>query len=188
VLDRRTGKPMVDVAERAVPKAVAGDSAAPTQPLSELSLMPARLTERDMWGLTPLDQLVCRIRFKSARYEGPFTPPGGGATIAFPGHDGLIGTGGIAVDQVNKLLVANTSAVPSYVAADGTARPFLGPLSLPCTRPPWGEMHLIDLKTDKHAWEQKIGSFRDMGPLGIPSMLPVAVGTISAAPWSRAAR
>jgi quinoprotein glucose dehydrogenase len=40
-------------------------------------------------------------------------------------------------------------------------------------------MHLIDLKTDKHAWGRKIGSFRDMGPLGIPSMLPLSVGTPS---------
>jgi glucose dehydrogenase len=176
VLDRRNGKPMVDTGERPVPRGPARGLSA-TQPFSELSLLPARLTEFDMWGLTPLDQLVCRIRFKQARYDGPYTPPGAGPTLQFPGRDGLIGWGGVAVDQVNKLVVANTSAIASYVEADGTARPFLGPLSVPCTRPPWGHLHLVDLKTDKHAWSQKIGTYRDSGPFGLPSMVPFSVGT-----------
>jgi membrane-bound PQQ-dependent dehydrogenase (glucose/quinate/shikimate family) len=177
VLDRRSGKPLVDIADQRVPAAAPGDRTAPSQPVSRLSLTPEPLTESRMWGLTPLDELVCRIRFKGARYEGPFTPPGGGPSIAFPGHEGVIGAGGIAVDQINKLLVANTSEIPSYVSADGTSRPFRGPLLLPCTRPPWGNLHLIDLKTDRQAWRQKIGTFRDMGPFGIPSMLPFSVGT-----------
>ena len=33
------------------------------------------LAERDMWGVTPLDQLWCRIRFRSLRYDGEATPP-----------------------------------------------------------------------------------------------------------------
>jgi membrane-bound PQQ-dependent dehydrogenase (glucose/quinate/shikimate family) len=167
VLDRRSGKAMVDVTEQPAPRGAAGDTVAGTQPISELSLLPPPLREVDMWGLTPLDQLVCRIRFKAARYEGPFTPPGGGASIAYPGHQGLIGSGGVAVDQINKLVVAPVSAIASYVSADGTARPFMGPLSLPCNEPPWGLMHLVDLKTDRHAWGLPVGSF---------SMLPLTVG------------
>ena len=33
------------------------------------------LRESDMWGMTPLDQMLCRILFKRSRYEGTLTPP-----------------------------------------------------------------------------------------------------------------
>jgi quinoprotein glucose dehydrogenase len=172
VVDRRDGKKVVDIAEARVP---AGAGSA-TQPVSKLSVGPKRLEEADMWGLTPFDQLVCRIRFRQARYDGPFTPPGETASIAFPGHDGVIGWGGVAVDQVNKLVVAQTSAVPSYVDTNGQARPFTGPLSVPCTRPPWGHLHLIDLKTDKHAWTRVVGTAQGSAPLGLFSVLPFTIG------------
>ncbi|CAM5763352.1 hypothetical protein BMIN10S_00844 [Bosea minatitlanensis] len=29
---------------------------------------PLGLTEKDMWGATPFDQLYCRIRFRQARW------------------------------------------------------------------------------------------------------------------------
>jgi quinate dehydrogenase (quinone) len=34
------------------------------------------LTEADMWGMTPFDQLACRVTFKGMRYDGLFTAPG----------------------------------------------------------------------------------------------------------------
>ncbi|MCX7078813.1 MAG: membrane-bound PQQ-dependent dehydrogenase, glucose/quinate/shikimate family, partial [Pseudomonas sp.] len=76
VLDRSTGKPIVSINEIPVPQgAVAGDHTSPTQPKSDLNFMPPPLRERDMWGVTPFDQMLCRIDFKSMRYDGPFTPP-----------------------------------------------------------------------------------------------------------------
>ena len=76
VLDRATGQPVVPVNEIPVPQgAVAGDRTSPTQPKSDLNFMPPPLKERDMWGVTPFDQMLCRIDFKSMRYDGPFTPP-----------------------------------------------------------------------------------------------------------------
>jgi quinate dehydrogenase (quinone) len=42
------------------------------------------LTESDMWGATPFDQLMCRISFKSMRYEGLFTAPGTDVSLSFP--------------------------------------------------------------------------------------------------------
>lgn len=41
------------------------------------------LTESDMWGATPFDQLMCRINFKSMRYEGLFTAPGTDVSLSF---------------------------------------------------------------------------------------------------------
>ncbi len=84
VLDRESGTPLTDFAELPVPTG-AGLAFSATQPHSEISFVPEPLTEKDMWGFTPLDQLVCRIQFQRARYEGPFTPPGSQPTITFPG-------------------------------------------------------------------------------------------------------
>jgi quinoprotein glucose dehydrogenase len=114
VLDRRNGHPVFPVTERPVPGGgPAGDRLSPTQPFSAISLLPPRLREADMWGVTPLDQLVCRIRFRQSRYEGIFTPwtldrP----DIEYPGSLGVVDWGGVAIDEARKLLIANTSAVP----------------------------------------------------------------------------
>jgi membrane-bound PQQ-dependent dehydrogenase (glucose/quinate/shikimate family) len=112
VLDRRTGAPLTAVEERAVPASdLPGERAAPTQPFSvgmpDFAGPP--LTERDMWGLTPFDQLYCRVRFKEARYQGPFTPPRLGRTIRYPGELGGIDWGSVSVDARRGVLVVNSN-------------------------------------------------------------------------------
>ncbi|MDN5595627.1 MAG: membrane-bound PQQ-dependent dehydrogenase, glucose/quinate/shikimate family, partial [Pseudomonas sp.] len=98
VLDRATGQPVVPVNEIPVPQgAVAGDRTSPTQPKSDLNFMPPPLKERDMWGVTPFDQMLCRIDFKSMRYDGPFTPPSRQGSIVYPGNFGVFDWGGISV-------------------------------------------------------------------------------------------
>lgn len=99
VLDRRTGTPVHPVTEVAAPQGAAeGDRTAATQPVSAISLAPPVLRERDMWGGTLLDQLVCRIAFRRLRYEGRFTPPSVGGTLVHPGNFGVFNWGSIAVD------------------------------------------------------------------------------------------
>jgi membrane-bound PQQ-dependent dehydrogenase (glucose/quinate/shikimate family) len=78
VLDRRTGKPLTEVVEKPVPQGGAEDPArlSKTQPFSVGMpafdgldpSTPLGLTEKDMWGATPFDQLYCRIRFRQARW------------------------------------------------------------------------------------------------------------------------
>jgi len=88
VLDRRTGKPVTRVVERAVTNnpAAEGDRLSPTQPFSVG--MPIigndRLSERKMWGVSTFDQLYCRIMFKDSVYTGAFTPPGEKPYIEYP--------------------------------------------------------------------------------------------------------
>ena len=186
VLDRETGEPLRPTYEAATP-AGSGLPLSSTQLRSQISLLPDPLTEKDMWGVTPLDQLVCRIKFKQARYEGLFTPPGLTPTITYPGAMGTIGWGGIAIDQRSKLIIVNTNAIASYDRMvrneDGSyekqSEPFLGPLGVPCNAPPWGFLEFIDLKTNVHFWKLPIGTARDAGPLGIPSLLPIGIGTPS---------
>jgi glucose dehydrogenase len=61
-----------------------------------------------MWGLTPLDQLWCRIAFGKARYEGHFTPQGLTPVITYPGSGGGSNWGSSTVDPHRQLLIVNT--------------------------------------------------------------------------------
>ena len=114
VLDRRTGQLIVPAPERPVPQGAApGDHVAPTQPFSALTFRPEeKLTGADMWGATIFDQLACRILFHQLRYEGTFTPPSLQGTLVFPGNLGMFEWGGIAVDPVRQIAIANPIAIP----------------------------------------------------------------------------
>lgn len=104
VLDRRTGTPVHPVTEVPVPQGAAGgDRTAPTQPVSAISFAPPPLTEARMWGGTMFDQMLCRIAFRSMRYEGRYTPPTLQGTIVDPGNFGVFNWGSIAVDPVRGL-------------------------------------------------------------------------------------
>ena len=118
MLDRRTGVPIAEVTEKPVPQdGVPGERLSPTQPYSTglPSLSPVDLTEAQMWGATPFDQLACRIVFRQSHYEGQFTPPSTKSTIVFPAFDGIIDWHGASIDPVRKLLVANTSYIPFMI-------------------------------------------------------------------------
>ncbi len=117
VLDRRTGRTLKPVEERPVPQGPApGDWLSPTQPFS--TGMPdftgPDLTEANMWGVTPLDQLWCRIKFREARYDGPMTPPGVKPSITFPGYLGGIDWGGVSVDPARQIMIVNWSRMPNH--------------------------------------------------------------------------
>lgn len=118
VLDRVTGEPILPVEERPVPQdgAAPGERLAKTQPYSVAmpSFRGPDLTERSMWGLTPLDQLWCRIRFREARYEGPFTPPGLQWAVRFPGFFGGHNWGGVSVDPDAHVMVATSNRMANY--------------------------------------------------------------------------
>ena len=113
VLDRRTGRPLLPVTEQAVPQgAEAGDSTAPTQPVSALSFNPAPLTGASMWGATWFDQMTCRIALKHLRYEGRFTPPRVEGSLVYPGNFGVFNWGSIAVDPQRQVAFVT----PAYLA------------------------------------------------------------------------
>jgi quinoprotein glucose dehydrogenase len=114
VLDRRTGQPLHPVTERAAPGGPApGDHLSPTQPYSSVTLMPKDpVREADMWGATFLDEMMCRIQFRSLRYDGPFTPPSVQGSLVYPGNFGVMDWGGMAIDPVRQVAFAN----PSYMA------------------------------------------------------------------------
>ena len=222
ILDRATGEPLVNIEERPAPQGgVEPERLSPTQPyVTDFpNLLKPDLTEAQMWGTTPLDQLWCRIQFRQAAYDGVYTPPTVDQPwIQFPGYNGGSDWGGIAVDPVNGVLIANYNNMPNYnqlvpreeVDAMGVVSindpsydpdagsgshgslspqaespygirvnagwrvPFTGLL---CKQPPYGGIAAIDLNTREMLWDRPFGSARKNGPFGIPSMLPVDIGT-----------
>jgi quinoprotein glucose dehydrogenase len=114
VLDRRNGQLVVPAPERPVPQGAAtGDHVSPTQPFSALTFRPEdNITGADMWGATLIDQMVCRILFQKMRYEGTFTPPSLQGTLVYPGNLGMFEWGGVAIDPVNQIAIANPISMP----------------------------------------------------------------------------
>jgi glucose dehydrogenase len=112
LLDRRDGKPIYPIEERAVPQnPEVGETVTATQPFSPLPDFRPDRWEKDMWGITPLDHLWCRVAYKRLRYEGHFTPPmrANGrieGTFQYPGNAGGFNWGSVSVDADNGLLVA----------------------------------------------------------------------------------
>jgi quinoprotein glucose dehydrogenase len=119
LLDRDTGRPIDKVIERKVSQAGAepNERLSPTQPYPTgiPSLAGGPLTEQMMWGLTPFDQLWCRVKFRQARYEGSMTPPGLTPSIMYPGDLGGMDWGGVSVDENRGILVAVSSYVANYL-------------------------------------------------------------------------
>jgi quinate dehydrogenase (quinone) len=201
VLDRLTGKPLTAVAEQPVPAGdIPGETYSPTQPLSVgmPQIGTRTLGEADMWGITPFDQLLCRIQFKALRYDGLFTPPGTETTLNLPGSLGGMNWGGLSTDPTRQYVFVNDMRVGLEVqlvaqaakvegkkpprALQGTPyaisvkRRFLSPLGIPCQAPPFGTLTAIDLKTRQIAWQAPVGTVQDTGPLGIKMHLPIPIG------------
>lgn len=212
VLDRRSGKPLFPVEERKAPKGgVEPDRLSDTQPYSGYhTLARSQLTETDMWGMSPLDQLWCRIQFHRAYYEGEYTPDTHDVPfIQYPGYNGGSDWGSVAVDPQAGVLVANYNDMPNFnrlLTREEAKQAGLTPITDPrgkhddvqagspyaikvnagwrlpftglmCKQPPYGGIRAIDLKTGKTLWDEPLGEARANGPFGIPSMLPVTIGT-----------
>ncbi len=117
ILDRRTGEPLTKIENRPVPQGgVEPDERTTTQPFSAYhTLAKPPLKERDMWGMSPLDQMICRIQYRRASYEGMYTPPTTDRRwIQYPGYNGGSDWGGIAVDTRRGVIIANYNDMPNY--------------------------------------------------------------------------
>jgi len=203
VLDRRDGHPLMPVVERPVPQGGgAGDWTAKTQPYSTgmPELTGPDLTEKDMWGITPIDQLWCRIQFRRARYDGAFTPPTPDRPwIYSPGWMGGSDWGGVSVDESREVMVAVSMRMANYeyfvsakqlqamsdknVVTPQVGSPYAGvvsdyfhsPIGVPCQRPPYGLISAIDLKTGAMLWSHPLGTARSSGPLKTSLRVPFSI-------------
>lgn len=209
VLDRLTGKPLTQVTDQPVkPGPIPGEHYPATQPVS--TGMPQIgapiLREADMWGMTPFDQLACRVTFKGMRYDGLFTAPGTDYSLSFPGSLGGLNWGGLSYDPTRGLLFANDMRVGLWVHMMPQAKKakesngnesvnagmgavplmgtpysvlknrFFSPLGIPCQKPPYGSLTAIDMKTQKVAWQVPLGTVEDTNLFGIRMSVPMPVG------------
>ncbi|WP_312403382.1 glucose/quinate/shikimate family membrane-bound PQQ-dependent dehydrogenase [Rhizobium sp.] len=209
VLDRATGKPLTQVDEVPVkPANIPSEKYSPTQPMSVgmPQIGAQTLTESDMWGATPFDQLLCRIAFKGMRYDGVFTAPGTDLALNFPGSLGGLNWGGISTDPTTNTIFLNdmrlglwvqmTEAAPTNAVSNGgeavntgmgvvpmkgtpyavNKNRFLSALGIPCQEPPFGSLTAIDMKTQKIKWQVPLGTVQDTGPFGIKMGIPMPIG------------
>ena len=216
VLDRRSGTPLTRVAEVKVPQGgVEPTERSPTQKRSLYhTTQQPDITETQMWGVSPIDQMLCRIQFRQAHYEGIFTPPTVDRPfIEYPGNNGGSDWGSLSVDVRRGVIVVNYNMFPSYTTlvtraeddklgvfymgdprykgpGPGNNRPqadlpygisanqgWVMPTGVLCKQPPYGGIRAIDLATGKTLWDHPFGSAERNGPWGIPSMLPLQIGT-----------
>ncbi|OLU24743.1 membrane-bound PQQ-dependent dehydrogenase, glucose/quinate/shikimate family [Pseudomonas sp. PA15(2017)] len=209
VLDRATGQPLTEVRNVPVKAAdIKGEQYALEQPRSVgmPQIGAQTLTESDMWGATPFDQMLCRISFKQMRYEGLYTAPGTDVSLSFPGSLGGMNWGSLSTDPVNDYIFVNDMRLGLWVqmipaenrgpaSSGGEAvntgmgavplkgtpyavnkNRFLSLAGIPCQAPPFGTLTAIDMKTQKIAWQVPVGTVQDTGPLGIKMRLPMPVG------------
>jgi len=209
VLDRATGKPLTEVKDVPVkPGNIPNEPYSPTQPKSVgmPQIGAQTLTESDMWGATPYDQLLCRIDFKKMRYDGLYTAPGTDLSLSFPGSLGGMNWGSLSTDPVHGFIFVNDMRLGLWVqmipsanrgaaAGGGEAlntgmgavplkgtpyavnkNRFLSVAGIPCQAPPFGTLTAIDLKTRQVAWQVPVGTVEDTGPLGIRMHLPIPIG------------
>jgi len=117
IFDRATGAPLIPIGQVRAPKlgSVEPGFVSDTQPVSGWhTLRKAPKTEADMWGFSPLDQLMCRIQFRQSNYAGYLTPPSADRPwIQYPGYNGGADWGSVAIDPVRRLLIANYNDIPN---------------------------------------------------------------------------
>jgi quinoprotein glucose dehydrogenase len=195
VLDRETGQPLFPVVERGVPQSdVPGEHSAPTQPVPLLPppLALQRVTDADIWGLTPIDRDACLQRIHALRNDGLFTPPSLRGSLVVPYFGGGSNWGGMGYDPQSHTAILNVMNVPGYVrlfpssdyaklkraggsdeVAPMIGAPFgmqrgllLSPLGIPCVRPPWGTISAVDLDTGEIRWQHPFGT-QPIGFLGL---------------------
>lgn len=149
-----------------------------------------------MWGLTPWERSACRSRLASLRSEGVFTPPSLEGTLVYPGFIGGMEWGGSAIDPESRVMIVNTNRLAmvstlipresadrspappegakyAVAAQDPTPyaarrEPLLSPLGVPCTPPPWGMLHAVDLQTGILLWEVPLGTLQDLARVPTP--------------------
>lgn len=205
VLNRLTGQPVypINQVDVSTEGGVPGEKFAPTQPVSKLNFIPDPLSEKSMWGLTPFDQMACRIDFKSLRYDGnPWTPATERGSIVFPGNIGVFNWGSVAVDPERQILIASPvrlaykynlikrtpeTADQRLFTKEGTPywnenfegdyaihiQQLSSSLGIPCIAPPWGRLVGVDLTTGKTEWLRRVGTTKNLKTSFLPGRFPI---------------
>ncbi len=207
VFDRKTGKPVWPIEERAVAQStVPGERTSPTQPVPTKPAPFERqgATEDNLVDFTP--EIRAEAKQILEKYDhGPlFTPPTEKGTINLPGWAGGGNWWGAAFDPETSMFYIPSITAPivvklvkpdparsnfNYVrGGGGLGATVEGPRGLPLFKPPYGRITAINLNTGNHAWmipfgdgpRQKISELvgKDVGPLGAGGGGPLLTKTL----------
>ena len=189
VFDRVTGEPVWPIEERAVPQTtVPGEQTSPTQPFPTKPEPYVRqgITEDDLVDFTP--EIKAKALEIAKNYTlGPlFTPPtvlgadGLKGVLQAPSAAGGINWGGAGFDPETQMLYFEAAEIYSLahvspgnrdrgVTADYLftgPRAVIGPFGLPLTKPPYGIVIGMDMKTGTIKWKVPHGQ----GPTNHPKL------------------
>jgi len=195
VLNRLTGEPLFPVTERPVPTSdVPGESAWPTQPFPARPAPLSRhsVTENDLSRVTPDSEQYCRALFERTRGRSIYSPIGQDLTLYVPGTLGGGNWSGGSVDPTTGYLYVNTNEVGAlgYMKRqpEGSPSPFRrasewgeyarfwDPNRWPCTAPPWGLLHAIDLNSGEVAWKVPLGTVEELEVRGVKKTGTLGLG------------
>jgi quinoprotein glucose dehydrogenase len=203
ILDRRTGKPVFGVEERAVPQStVPGEKTSPTQPFPKkpAPLAKMSMTRADITNVTPQAHAFCTALWDKLGLidTQPFQPGRLGApSLYVPGNVGGVGGvwGGVSTDPRSGMIFVNTSNVPAYGTIVPAAKDdplggggykmvnayikFQDANGFPCIAPPWGEMIAVNGNTGEIAWRRPLGAAEIYGSAGANTGLVSMGGSLA---------
>jgi len=190
LLNAETGDPVFPMKEIDVPaSSIPGETASPTQRIPTLPapIAHTEIDPDDAFGLTVVDEWMCRNTMKGLDYAGLFTPPSENGVLNMPGYAGGVNWGGLSVDPKRRILVVNTLNLAAEVRLipeasfkqvaenapesfqntmmNGTPwgmqrRIIMSAFGVPCSPPPWAEVVAIDLKTGRELWRRPHGQVK----------------------------
>jgi glucose dehydrogenase len=191
ILDRRNGKPIYGVQERAVPHSdVPGEQAIDTQPfpIKPAPLAKMSFSKADLATVTPEHQKFCEdlLTYGGGMHnDGPFTRYGMKPSIVFPGTLGATNWHGGSYDPQLNYVFYNTielADVGQMVASPaGSPLPYQrsgpqhGPYDRfwdgekywPCQQPPWGQLVALNVDTGEYAWRVPLGVIPELDAKGV---------------------
>ncbi len=194
VFDRRTGKPVWPIEERAVPQSdVPGERTHPTQPFPTKPPPFDRqgVGEADLNDFTPELKAEALAIAEQFRLGPIYTPPivkgakGKLATLVVPGAGGGANFPGASLDPETGILYVDSVTRPtghSLVPPRGKSDwryvieylPARGPQGLPLLKPPYRRITAIDLNAGEHVWQIPFGR----GPADHPAIKAQKLGPL----------
>ena len=182
VFDRVTGDPIWPIVEQPVPQSLlASENTSATQPIPSKPAPFDRqgLSDDDLIDFTPELRQEAEALIADFSYGPLYTPPAEQGTIMVPGLLGGADWSGATAHPGKSLLYIPSHTLPSMVWVrrarnqhahstyiGGTSEPFNGPRGLPLTKPPYGRITAIDMRTGAHVWMSAVGR----GPVDHPAL------------------
>lgn len=193
VLDPATGRPLLPVVEKPVPKStLRGEASSPTQPFPTATppLVPQSMGPDDAFGPGAADKKFCAEAIARLSGASMFSPPSEQGTLAIPGNVGGVNWSGFAWDAAHRRLIVSVTNLPTRVRmipaekfaggdhgdlrAETTLQrgtpyamsraPLMGPMGLPCIKPAYGELIALDLDKGQIAWRTPLGAMDELAP------------------------